>query len=506
MAAFVDLVNKGRIARGSYLIVESLDRLSREHIRPALTLLLNLIESGIRVVQLLPAEIIYDDGIEPMQLMMGIMELSRGHSESKMKSERVGKAWAQKRALAAEKGTALTSKVPVWLSVDDENKIVVDQSKAATVRRIFDLASNGYGMTSIVKMLNQESCPVIGHARHWAKSSIAKILGNRAVVGEYQPHTGCAGNRKPIGEPIPNYFPVIITDEKWHAARAAMSSRRQTGGRPTKQSVNVFQGLLRDARDRDGDGTIHVVDKSSATKGYSVSLVSYRACSGVTDAKYVGFPLAVFETAVFSKLQEIDPAEIVGDMSDAAERVQALTGELDELVGRIERIKAKLIGKGGDVGSLVDVLQDLDEQKEELKSRLDEARQDAGTPLSRSWGEAQSLLGVIAKAKDANDARVRLRAAMRRIMSGIWCLFVARGAVRLAAVQIHFANGGHRDYLIVHRNGWASANGKRQAATRVWSFADEMEGLDLRTAGDVKRLLNVLDTIDVNKLIDKAAE
>src|SRR5262249_39968820 len=54
LAAFLELVKQWRIAKGSYLIVESLDRLSREHIRPALTLLLNLIDAGIRVVQLLP--------------------------------------------------------------------------------------------------------------------------------------------------------------------------------------------------------------------------------------------------------------------------------------------------------------------------------------------------------------------------------------------------------------------------------------------------------------------
>src|SRR5215471_18471211 len=32
LAAFLELVKQGRIPRGSYLIVESLDRLSREHI------------------------------------------------------------------------------------------------------------------------------------------------------------------------------------------------------------------------------------------------------------------------------------------------------------------------------------------------------------------------------------------------------------------------------------------------------------------------------------------
>src|SRR5262249_25263193 len=90
LAAFLEPAPRARIPRRAYLLVESLARLSREDIRPALTLLLNLIEAGIRVVQLSPVEMVYDEDVEPMTLMMAIMELSRGHSESAMKSERVG--------------------------------------------------------------------------------------------------------------------------------------------------------------------------------------------------------------------------------------------------------------------------------------------------------------------------------------------------------------------------------------------------------------------------------
>src|SRR4051794_12340341 len=80
LGRFLKLVEDGQVPRGSYLILENLDRLSREHIRPALALLLNLIEGGVRVVQLHPFEQVFDDTVEPMQLMMAIMELSRGHS------------------------------------------------------------------------------------------------------------------------------------------------------------------------------------------------------------------------------------------------------------------------------------------------------------------------------------------------------------------------------------------------------------------------------------------
>src|SRR5262249_45351924 len=150
---------------------ESLDRLSREDTVPALTLLLNLIGAGVRIVQLLPVEAVYDDKAEPMTLMMAIMELSRGNSESRMKSERVGAAWAQKKRGAAEDKAPLTSRTPAWLRVQGD-RFVVDQEKAAAVRRVYALAAGGYGIGAIVRALNAEGVPGIGRARYWARSYV----------------------------------------------------------------------------------------------------------------------------------------------------------------------------------------------------------------------------------------------------------------------------------------------------------------------------------------------
>ena len=82
LAGFLKLVEDGRVPRGSYLIIENLDRLSREHIQPALLLCLNLLQAGIRIVQLKPAEMVFDDKSDTLPVMMMMMELSRGHGEA----------------------------------------------------------------------------------------------------------------------------------------------------------------------------------------------------------------------------------------------------------------------------------------------------------------------------------------------------------------------------------------------------------------------------------------
>ncbi|HET6572904.1 MAG TPA: recombinase family protein, partial [Fimbriiglobus sp.] len=243
LAAFLKAVEAGRVPRGSHLIVENLDRLSREHIRPALTLLLNLIEAGIRVVQLMPVEAVYDEDVEPMQLMMAIMELSRGHSESRVKSERIGRAWREKKRRAAE-GVPVTPSVPSWLELKN-GKIVAVPVRVAVVRRLFKLAADGWSIVQVCRTLNAERVPTLGPSANWNPSTVHKILRCRAVLGEYQPKGG--RDRKPDGEPVPNYFPAIITEPEWSAADGALRGRCRGGGRTPVRHWNPFAGLLVDA-------------------------------------------------------------------------------------------------------------------------------------------------------------------------------------------------------------------------------------------------------------------
>ena len=93
--------------------------------------------------------------------------------------------------------------------------------------------------------------PPIGRADSWHRSYVLKILRNRAVLGEYQPHRGHgAVGRQPIGKPIPDYYPAVIEAELFYRVQAALKSRRLMRGRTGKLVANLFTGLLHDARIR----------------------------------------------------------------------------------------------------------------------------------------------------------------------------------------------------------------------------------------------------------------
>jgi DNA invertase Pin-like site-specific DNA recombinase len=496
LAAFLKAVEAGKVPRGSYLIVENLDRLSREDIIPALSLLLDLIQAGIRVVQLLPTEAVYDEKANPMQVMMAIMELSRGHSESAAKSARNGAAWREKKQLAAREGKPVTARAPAWLRLVD-GKWELDEAAASAVRRIFRMLVEGYGLHAITKKLNAEGVPAIGPTGCWLRGYISKIVKSRTVVGEYQPRKGHV-ERAPDGDPIPGYFPALITEEEWYAAQAALASRRRRPGRPARDFTNLFTGLLHDARD---GGALHMITKKVRR------LVSHRALSRVAGAHHVAFPLDTFEAAILSCLREIDPAEILTSADRGADQTLPLAGRLAELQAEVEKVKARLQARYSD--AVADVLERHEAEAKVVAAELAQARQQAASPLSEAWGEFPTLLDALKAAPDPEAARLRLRSALRRIAGGIWCLFVDRGGWRLAAVQIYFTGGARRDYLILHRHALAGRAAKvaglkkrRPAQWSARSMADVpgSTDLDLRRRDHARRLEKALLALDLSAI------
>ncbi len=467
LAAFLKAVEAGRVPRGSYLIVENLDRLSREHIRPALTLLLNLIDAGVRVVQLIPVEQVYDEHVEPMQLMMAIMELSRGHSESKVKSERIGRAWREKKRLAAE-GVPVTPSVPTWLKVRG-GKIVVVPERAAVVRRAFAWAAAGWSIVAIARKLNDERVPTFGPAKRWNPSTLHKILRSRSVLGEYQPRKG--PRREIDGDPIPGYFPAVVTEAEWWAADAGLRGRCEGGGRTAVRHWNPFSGLLVDARDGE---KIYMNAKFRHTPAI---LIARGRMRGVPGTRYASFHAVPFFEAVLSLLREIDPAEVLpGPDNRAADRTAELEGRYAQLEARIAEVQRELEGGSGEVRAAVGSLRRMEEQLEELDAELSRVRAENPTPLADAWAECRTLLDALKSAPDPEDVRVRLRAAIRRVVEEVRCLFVGRGRTRVAAVQFRFRRGGRRDYLIATRPRHRDTPAECGAPWRAKSFVPAKGG------------------------------
>src|SRR5262245_35717831 len=87
LAAFLEMVQVGRVAPGSVLLVESLDRLSREQVDEAFVLFQGILKAGIDIVTREPERRYTKQSVGDI---IGILEplviMARANEESKIKS------------------------------------------------------------------------------------------------------------------------------------------------------------------------------------------------------------------------------------------------------------------------------------------------------------------------------------------------------------------------------------------------------------------------------------
>lgn len=491
LAGFLKLVEQKRIPRGSYLVIENLDRLSREHVQPALLLVLGLLQAGIRIVQLKPTEMVFDDASDMAPVMMMLVELARGHGESKMKSDRVGQAWRQKKQRARKDGCILTRRLPAWIE-ERAGKLHLIPARAAAVKYIFTLAASGYGLTAILKKLVQDKVRPFGTSGQWARSYVGNIVRDRRVIGEFQPRRRDGSEDGPA---ITGYFPAVVDSATWMNARAGAMQRREKPGRTSAKVINVFSGLLKDALDGDS-----YFLNSTPSPDQKALLMKHRASEGKTVQR--SFPFDVFERCVLMKLAEIKPSDILGK-GKAPDEAGTAAATLTAVELRISELEAELLNNGN-VATLAKVLRKLEDDKRGLTEKLLAAKHRAANSLTDAWDECHDLMTALDTAADPHDARLRLRSLLRRLVQSMWMLVVPRGRVRLAVVQVWFQDGKrHRDYLLAYVPPKANHVKRTEGRTVVRSLAGivKVGDLDLRNPKDAKAIEALLKKCDVEELL-----
>jgi DNA invertase Pin-like site-specific DNA recombinase len=252
LGEFLAKIRANKIPRGTYLLVEDHDRLSREYELDAFIQYAEIIRAGIKIVTLRDGRV--HDKPDLGSLINSLVSMSRAHEESVRKSDLISKAWAKKRANAANE--PLTARCPMWLELPPKVKGEKREYKkiperVAVVKTIFELAAKkGFGNYLIAKHLNDNNIVPFGGGKTWGKSSVDSILRNRSVLGEYQPHKNVGKKRVPDGEPIPNCYPEIIKKDLFYRAQRIREQRlnhdhKPLGGRKGKFS-NLFAGFAKE--------------------------------------------------------------------------------------------------------------------------------------------------------------------------------------------------------------------------------------------------------------------
>lgn len=328
LARFLAFVDDGTVPTGSILVIESLDRLSRERVRDALPRFLDLLAKGINVYTSTDRRL-YTSDYNEIDLIVSIITMSRAHEESATKGSRVSSAWQNKHKEARETGKPLGKLRPLWLDLTP-NGYVLNPDHVQVVRRVFDLSAKGYGSRVIAATLNQDGISTFSAGRKnssglWGFSTIRHILESRTTLGEYQPHIFIDGVRTPDGEPIKDFFPPAVSEEQFYLAAAARASRRLHKITKVTKNFNVLAGIFFCQK---CGGAMHL-------QGFKNR--KYFKCAnkqkGVCDSGVIGSERA--ELVFQEVLAKIDSLSLVRSSSGS------LTKQLQVIDGRVEELRAK---------------------------------------------------------------------------------------------------------------------------------------------------------------------
>lgn len=406
LGAFLAAVDQGKVRPGSTLLVESLDRLSRQSPYHAFRQLDDILRRGVRVVTLQDQKV-YDaeqGELDFTDLMMSLIVMQRAHEESLTKSKRGKEAWKAKRDAAANGSRKLTGLCPNWLTLDKEKQeFIVNEDRAAIVRRIFDMTIDGIGNRSIAATLNSEGVPPFGSSAGWSHDYIRRILENEAVVGRFQPHkrkiVDGKQKRVPVGEAIDGYFPSIVKPETFFKAMRMRKGRKLPAGRASNAFSNLFTGMVVCGA---CGAPMHYENKGKPPKGGSYLVCSHARMKLGCKRHSWRYPQA--QSHIVMNFNELDYREMFPDMvaksqavaSKISDQIMVKEEELERVQRSLERLTDLLLERDSSP-TLLSRLDALEEDKTSLEGDLASLR-------SALDNERDRMLSASGDYCDAEDA------------------------------------------------------------------------------------------------------
>lgn len=432
LGKFRQRVDAGEIEPGSYLVIENLDRLSRQDVKLARRWIEDITDAGILVAVCTP-EIILDvdalSGTNIVSMLQYLMEAGRSNKESDRKSQMQTQAVARFMT-KARKGEVYTALAPKWLKGEKNGTFEVIEERAEVVRQIYQWAVSGLGYHSIAKRLNG-SVPAwttgwkYGTAI-WKYGYIKDILNSPVVEGEYHVRTG--EDRTYTGERIMNYYPRIVDADLVARARAAIASRRNTGGPSHAEARNLFVGKCRCGHC--GESMVRSPQRNSRGTKYEylrcLRVVNGGECVNTSHYRYDTFERAALDrilhdtidNSFFAQADETGP--LAGRVADIKKEVELREAEQQRLI--------KLATMLDDVEQIAADLNKIRLEVFNLKLRLAEAEDN----LARARGAVtpDEHIRRVMELKDAiysedddlrNEARRKVRDAMQSVVDFVIC-------------------------------------------------------------------------------------
>lgn len=258
LRSFLEMIKKGEVGKGDVLVVEAMDRLTREEIDQAFTLVCDILRAGIVLHTTMNDKFYDNDSLNSLpDMMMVLVELHLANEHSRKLQKRLKEYWRIRRNEVAEGKVKYTKKTPYWIDSTTKTWTPI-QKQVDKITLIFAKYNGGWGMTKITKYLNQNGILPLrngmdGKKAQWSNSMVSRVLRDEHVVGRFRlckvEEVSTKSGRKrsnqvQIGDVIENYFPAIVSEMEFAKANALLNSRTTKKIRDNQQTRNIAAGLL----------------------------------------------------------------------------------------------------------------------------------------------------------------------------------------------------------------------------------------------------------------------
>ena len=242
----LDRMDSGAIGAGDYLVVESIDRITRQRVLDGVELLQGILKKGINIYTTVDQKTYsYSDPSRDFEnLLMISLIAKRANEESETKSGRLLSAWKARKA-KAENGEVIIKKgksIPYGLRVEG-GKFVIHKEEQGEIKKLFELLLQ-FGLNTAITKINETSL------KKWNNGTINKLIKHKTVIGCMATHrieyTADGKARKILTGFIENYYPNLIEPGLFYKAVDTMSNRKQKNwsGRRTEQDFNIFKHCI----------------------------------------------------------------------------------------------------------------------------------------------------------------------------------------------------------------------------------------------------------------------
>lgn len=437
------------------LLIENLDRFSRQTPRRAFKLFDQLLENGLPIQILdrsyptLSVKLLEE---EPRWLRVVLDDMERAYDESKRKSDLVLDGKKQAAEKASRKETVYTRQAPAWIAsighpLDEPwAKKDLIQDRVKIIKEAIKRSLAGDGLEKISKSFNagrqakqwfdprnmirsystnrkkRDGSGESANAQHFSVGMLYRVLLNPAIIGEL--HT--TSQEKHI-RTIEGHYPSIISHEDFFALKAKLASRGNPKRpvRRTHTETNMFSGLLYCGY---SGSTMHMNNSGPRTvngekiKRPSHYISSKAKVSNERDAISVRWSVPDLESSFLSFCSDLDWKKVAEKgtvQTSVAEKVAGTEVELERQKARLKKVALELVDEDGAVTKDIfeNIKADCEKKCAQLEQELEVLYEELEKETSHKeifTADVEGLKKIVIKKRTSKKLRMRLIAEIAK--------------------------------------------------------------------------------------------